>query len=66
MTKDEAAKNDFNLSPSRYVATGVETEVLPLDEAVVRLQEVEEERLEADRKLDSALAQLGFQGWRNG
>jgi type I restriction enzyme M protein len=66
VTKDEAAKNDFNLSPSRYVSTGAETEVLPLDEAVVRLQEAEEERAEADRRLDDVLAGLGFKGWRNG
>jgi type I restriction enzyme M protein len=62
----EAAKNDFNLSPSRYVATGEEAEVLPLDEAVVRLQEAEEERAEADRKLEAVLEGLGFKGWRNG
>jgi type I restriction enzyme M protein len=57
---EEAAKNDFNLSPSRYVATGMEADVLPLDEAVVRLQEAEEERNEADRRLKEVLAGLGF------
>jgi type I restriction enzyme M protein len=66
VTKDEAARNDFNLSPSRYVSTGVEAEVLPLDEAVVRLQEAEEERAEADKQLDEVLAVLGFNGWRDG
>ena len=62
----EARQNDFNLSPSRYVSTGDETEVLPLDEAVVLLQEAEEERAEADRQLDKVLGKLGFKGWRNG
>ena len=61
----EAAKNDFNLSPSRYVSTGGEEEVLPLEEAVVLLQEAEEERREADRELDEVLTTLGFAGWRN-
>lgn len=60
VTKDEATKNDFNPSPSRYVSTGVETEVLPLDEAVVRLQEAEAERAEADRQLNDVLAKRGF------
>jgi type I restriction enzyme M protein len=64
-TLDEAARNDFHLLPSRYVATAGDAEVLPLDEAVVRLQEVEEERGEADRELDSVLTQLGFREWRN-
>jgi len=66
ITKDEAVKNDYNLSPSRYVSTGAEAEVLPLDEAVVLLAEAEEERAEADRALDEVLANLGFEGWRNG
>ena len=63
---EEAAKNDFNLSPSRYVATNGKEPVLPLDEAVVLLAEAEEERAEADRDLDKVLAKLGFKGWRNG
>ena len=58
----EAAKNDFNLSPSRYVATGGAEEVLPLEEAVVLLQEAEEERAEADRELDEVLAQPRVRG----
>jgi type I restriction enzyme M protein len=65
ITDDEAARNDFNPSPSRYVSTGAEQEVLPLDEAVVLLQEAEEERAEVDRRLGEVLAELGFEGWRN-
>ena len=56
-------KGDYNLSPSRYVATGETEEVLPLEEAVVLLQEAEEERVEADRELRAVLEKLGFGGW---
>ncbi len=66
ITKDQAVRADYNLSPSRYVSTGAEADVMPLDEAVVLLREAEEERAEADRELDKVLAQLGFEGWRNG
>jgi len=66
ISKEEAAKNDYNLSPSRYVSTGAEAEVLPLDEAVVLLAEAEEERAEADRQLDQVLAKLGFHLERGG
>ena len=62
----EATKNDFSLSPSRYVATDGAEEVLPLEEAVVLLEEAEEEREEADRELDAVLAKLGLEGSRNG
>jgi type I restriction enzyme M protein len=59
ITSDEAASNDYNLSPSRYVSTNGKEEVLPLEEAVVRLQEAEEERAEADRALNEVLRTLG-------
>jgi len=69
ITSDEAARNDYNLSPSRYVSTnGKEvganghSPLLPLEEAVVRLQEAEEERAEADRGLSQVLQKLGL--WR--
>jgi hypothetical protein len=66
ISKAEAVKNDYNLSPSRYVATGAKEEVLPLGEAVVLLAEAEEERAEADQELDRVLAKLGFSDWRGG
>jgi type I restriction enzyme M protein len=59
VTTDEVAKNDYNLSPSRYVVQNGEDETLPLDEAVVLLKEAEEECQEADRKLREVLSQLG-------
>ena len=62
----DTVKNDYNLSPSRYISTGGEAEVLPLEEAVVLLAEAEEERKETDKKLDEVLAELGFKDWRNG
>jgi len=62
ITKEEAARNDYNLSPSRYVSTNGAEEVLPLEEAMVRLQEAEEERAEADRALEEVLRMLGLGG----
>jgi len=57
---DEAIKNDFNLSPSRYVSQNGGEEVLPLEEAVVLWKEAEEERTVADKKLKSVLGKLGL------
>jgi type I restriction enzyme M protein len=65
ITTAEAAMNDYNISPSRYVASGEQEEVLPLEEAVVLLAEAEEERAEADRELDAVLAGLGLRGRRD-
>lgn len=60
ITKDEAVRNDYNISPSRYISTGTETEVLPLDEAVLILRQAEDERAEVDRRLNKILSNLGL------
>jgi len=57
---EESTRNDYNLSPSRYVSTNYEEPVLPLEEAVVLLKEAEEERDEADKALYQVLYQLGL------
>lgn len=61
---EEAIRNDFNLSPSRYVALNDKEEVLPLDEAVVLLAEAEEERQTVDRELSAILTKMGLGDWR--
>jgi len=58
IAKEEAAKNDYNLSPSRYVAQNGVDDTLPLEDAVVQLQEAEEERIEADERLKKILNEL--------
>ncbi len=62
---DEVSKNDFNLSPSRYVSKDGGEEVLPLEDAVVLLEEAEEERAKVDKELQSVLKELGFSNGRN-
>lgn len=61
ITKKEAIKNDYNLSPSRYVAQNGEDDTLPLEDAIVQWQEAEEERKEADENLSAQLKQLGIE-----
>jgi len=64
ISNDEAAKNDYNLSPNRYVATNGTSEGVPLDEAVVLLREAEDERQLADKSFDKMMGRLGLGGWR--
>jgi type I restriction enzyme M protein len=66
ITTQEAARNDYNLSPSRYVATDDVEPPLPSEEALVLLAQAEEERAEADAELDHVLSALGFGGWQHG
>jgi len=59
ITKEEAARNDYNLSPSRYVAQNGEDDTLDLEDAIVQLKEAEEERNHADEKLITILKEMG-------
>ncbi len=61
ITIQEAARNDYNLSPGRYVATDDVEPPLPLEEALVLLAQAEEERAEADAELRKVLHRLGLE-----
>ncbi len=65
ISKEDAARNDYNLSPSRYVSIDSKEEVLPLEEAAVLLKEAEEERAAADHKLKAILKQLNLGVWED-
>lgn len=66
ITKEEAAKNDYNLSPSRYVTVNEKEEYLPIDEALVQLAQVEEERKEIEGELKAIVQKLGFERYLTG
>lgn len=66
VTRAEVIRNDYNLSPSRYVASNDVEPPLPLEEAIDRLRIAEEARAEADYKLDQVMQALGFGNWRDG
>jgi type I restriction enzyme M protein len=58
VNKDEIAKNDFNISPSRYIHTGAGEEYRPIVEIVEELEALEEETRATDTSLKGVLAQL--------
>jgi type I restriction enzyme M protein len=61
VSKADLIKNDYNLSPSRYVAQNGGEDALPVEDAVVLVQEAEEERREAGATLHGILTQLGLE-----
>ena len=56
--REEIAKNDFNISPSRYIHTGAGEEYRPIAEIVEELEAIEEEAKETDGVLKGILANL--------
>ena len=60
VTHEEIAKNDFNISPSRYIHTGESEEYRPLAEIVEELNALEEEAQETDAALRKILARMGI------
>jgi type I restriction enzyme M protein len=56
---EEIARNDFNISPSRYIHTAAGAEYRPIAEIVEELEALEAESRETDAALKSILAKLG-------
>jgi len=56
--REEIAKNDFNISPSRYIHTGAGEEYRPIAEIVEELDVLEIEAAEISSKLRDFLASL--------
>jgi type I restriction enzyme M protein len=61
ISKEEIIKNDFNLNPSRYVSMNSQEEAIPLDEAIVLLNEAREEQAKTDEQLKNILKKIGFE-----
>ena len=55
----ELRKNDYNISPSRYIHTGEAETYRPLAEIVVELDVIEAEAKETDNALRGILEKLG-------
>jgi type I restriction enzyme M protein len=58
VTREEIAKNDFNISPSRYIHTGEAEEYRSIAEIVENLDVLEEQSREADAALRSVLGRV--------
>ena len=55
---EEAAKNDFNLSPSRYVGAATDETYREIPEIVAELRQHEQKAAEVGKELDRVLQQL--------
>lgn len=65
ITKEEVVMNDYNIGPLRYVSIDNKQELLPIDECLIELGQVESERKAIDLELDSILKKIGFGGYLN-
>ncbi len=61
ITIEEARKNDYNLSPSRYVASNEKEEIQPVEDILVELAKVEDEKRQVDEELKKILTKMGFE-----
>jgi type I restriction enzyme M protein len=59
VTREEVRKNDFNISPSRYIHTGQSDEYRPLAEIVEELRDLESEARNTSKELEKVLSALG-------
>jgi len=60
VTKEEIEKNDYNLSPSRYIHVSESEELRDIGEIIAELRELEEEEKVINDDLNNILAKLGY------
>lgn len=60
VSKADTVKNDYNISPSRYIHLGGDEEYQPVEDILSELVEVEAKAREADKNLQKVLKELGF------
>lgn len=60
VSKDDVVKNDYNISPSRYIHLGGVEEYTPVKEILIELTAVEAKAKQADKNLQKVLKELGF------
>ena len=58
ISTEEAAKNDFNLSPSRYVGAATDETYRDISEIVTELRSLEQKATKITKELDGILQQL--------
>lgn len=58
--KDEVVKNDYNISPSRYIHTGESEAYRPIEEIIEELDELETQASEINNELKTVFSKLGF------
>jgi len=66
ITLEDVKNADYNLSPSRYVLQIEKEELKPIEDILIELKQIEEERMENDKILNDILNQLGYEGYLNG
>ncbi len=60
LDKNQIIKNDYNISPSRYIHTADAVEYRPIGGILEELNALEKEARETDRELKTVLKKLGF------
>lgn len=60
VTKDEVVRNDYNISPSRYIHTADAEEHRPIAEIVEELYELENEAKAVDKELNDILKKIVY------
>lgn len=57
---EEIARNDFNISPSRYIHTGTDEEYRPIADIIEELNILDNESVKVSQKLIAILGELGI------
>jgi type I restriction enzyme M protein len=65
INRDDAIKSDYNLSPSRYISKSDDENLMPMEDIIAEIRDIEIERKNNDIILNNILKSLGYEGYEN-
>ena len=65
ISKEELIRADYNLNPTLFISRKTEDELIPIEEIIPQLRQLEAERKKNDVSVNDILKQLGYEGFLN-
>ena len=62
---DEIIKSDYNLSPSRFISKNDDENIIPIEDIINEIKDIEIERKNNDIAINNVLKALGYEGYKD-
>ena len=65
INRDDIIKSDYNLSPSRFISKNDDENIIPIEDIINEIKDIEIERKNNDIALNNILKSLGYEGYED-
>ncbi len=65
INRDDIIKSDYNLSPSRFISKNDDENIIPIEDIINEIKDIEIQRKNNDKALNNILKGLGYEGYED-